>query len=176
MDIKSGVEKFCEKYGTVATYDIKHKGAAILKRDLRKEPCRKEFSKQAGKTSKRVQQTALSGMAPPNKRSKARYMNADRLVDWGVDILAPFSTSKKRAGEKFGWACAYRDRLRDWKSLVDIVKTATSFVNFMRLYKGIDEDLRDVLYELPPNCRFFHIEEELEFSENSAGLLVPSMF
>ena len=169
-DVKSGVERFCEKYDAVRTYDIKHKGAAIVKRELEDETDWEEFSKLAGKTGKRVQQTNLAGMAPPNQRSKARYMNADQLVDWGTDILARLEAEKREAGskfdsgdlyKKFGWVGGYRDRLRDWKSLVDTVKTANSFVNFMGLYKGLDENLRAILSELPENCRFSRIAEEL---------------
>ncbi len=48
-DVKSGAEKFCEKYGVIGTYDIKHKGATILKRELKDVPDRENFSTQAGR-------------------------------------------------------------------------------------------------------------------------------
>lgn len=169
-DIKSGVEKFCKKYNTVHTYDTKHKGAAILKRELKGNPDWEEFSKRASKTSKQVQQTELSGMAPPNQRSKARYMNLDKLICWGTKILLRLDAEKVEQGnnfescrmyDKFGWVCGYRDQLEDWKSLVEMVKTTNKFINFMGLYKGIDKDLRLQLEELPQNMRFAHVKEEL---------------
>jgi hypothetical protein len=169
-DIKSGVGKFCEKYDTVHTYDMKHKGAAILKRELKGNSDWEEFSKRASKTSKKVQQTELSGMAPPNQRSKARYMNLDKLVDWGTKILLHLDAEKIEQGEdfescrmydKFGWVCEYRDQLKDWKSLVEMVEITNKFVNFMGLYKGINKDLRMQLDELPQNQRFAHVKKEL---------------
>jgi archaellum component FlaC len=169
-DIKSGVEKFCKKYNTVHTYDTKHKGAAILKRELKGDPEWEEFSKRASKTSKEVQQTELSGMAPPNQRSKARYMNLDKLVDWGTKTLLCLDAAKREQGgdfescrmnEKFGWVCKYRDQLEDWKRLVEMVGSTNKFINFMGLYKGIDTDLHSELDELPENQRFAHVKEEL---------------
>jgi hypothetical protein len=169
-DIKAGVERFCEKYDTVRTYDIKHKAATIVKRELKGEARWEQFSKLAGKTNKKVQQTKLSGMAPPNQRSKARYMNVDELIDWATDMLVRLDVEKRQLGEKFetcelyekfGWLFEYRYELRDWKSLVDTVKTANSFVNFMGLYRGVDEDLRQILDDLPQNRRFSNIKEEL---------------
>jgi hypothetical protein len=174
-DIKSGTEKFCRKYSTVHTYDTKHKGAAILKRELNGDPDWDKFSKQAGKTSKKVQQTELAGMAPPNQRSKARYMNLGELVDWGAKILLHLDAEKIeqdedfencRMNDKFGWVCDYRHQLEDWKSLVKIVDTTNNFINFMGLYNGIDKDLRLQLEELPQNMRFTHVKEELiEFAK-----------
>lgn len=169
-DIKSGVEKFCEKYDTVHTYDTKHKGAAILKRELKGDPDWEQFSKRASKTCKMVQQTELSGMAPPNQRSKARYMNLDKLVDWGSKILLRLDVEKNDRGgdfengrmyEKFGWVYEYRSQLEDWKRLVEIVETTNRFINFMGLYKGIDADLRRELGELAANQRFERVKEEL---------------
>ncbi len=46
-DIKSGSDKFCEKYGVIQTYDIKHKGAALLKRELNGDDEWEKFSKQS---------------------------------------------------------------------------------------------------------------------------------
>ncbi len=169
-DVKSGAEKFCEKYRVVGTYDIKHKGATILKRELKDASDWENFSTLAGRTSKKVQQTKFADMAPPNQRSKARYMNLDKLVKWGAKTLVRLDIEKRELGkkfegcemkEKFGWVCEYRDQLQDWKSLVDLVDTSASFVNFTGLYKGVDADLRVQLDELPHNPRFVGIKDEL---------------
>ena len=180
-DVKGGAEKFCEKYRVIGTYDIKHKGANILKRELKDAPDWENFSTQAGRTSKKVQQTKFADMAPPNQRSKARYMNLDKLVNWGAKTLVRLDIEKRKLGkqfescemkEKFGWACEYRDQLRDWKSLVDTVDTAASFVNFTGLYKGLDADLRAQLDELPHNPRFAGIKDELiEFAQSQQSSL-----
>ena len=79
-DIKSGIERFRQDHEqTCYIYDIKHKGAAILKRELKDDQHWSTFIQLAAQTSKRVQQTRLSALAPPNQRSKARYMN---VINW----------------------------------------------------------------------------------------------
>jgi hypothetical protein len=180
-DIKNGSERFCEKYDIILTYDMKHKGAVILKRELNGDPDWEEFCKQAGKTSKKVQQTNLAGFAPPNQRSKARYMNADKLVYWAMKILCRLDVEQEKSGddfksgamcEKLSWVYDYRDQLNDWNSLVEIIGNASRFVNFMGLTKGLAEDLRVQLDELPKNRKFDHIKKEVvEFVQQQQMLL-----
>ncbi len=169
-DIKSGVVEFCLKHDTPGTYDMKHKGAAVLKRELNGDPDWLEFAGGASKSGKKVQQTELSYMASPNQRSKARYMNAGELVRWGSDVVCGLDLEKAEKGEdfeetemyaKFGWICEFREDLKDWRSLVEIVEGANAFVDFVGLYRGVHEDLDDYLSELPASLRFPHIKEEL---------------
>ena len=55
-DLKSGVEKFCEKHqGTCYVYDIKHKTASVLKRVLGRDDARwQEFAQLAAQTKIKV--------------------------------------------------------------------------------------------------------------------------
>ena len=165
-DVKSGVDEFRMKHDTPGTYDMKHKGAAVLKRELDGDL----DAGGASKSGKRVRQTELSYMASPNRRSKARYMNAWELVRRGSDVAIGLDLEKAKKGEdfektemyaKFGWIHEFRDDLKDWKSLVEIVEGANAFVDFVGLYRGVHEDLDDYLSELPTSLRFPHIKEEL---------------
>ena len=149
---------------------MKHKGAAVLKRELSGDPDWLEFVGGASKSGKKVQQTELSYMASPNQRSKARYMNAGELVRRGSDVVCGLDLEKAEKGKdfeetemyaKFGWICEFRDDLKDWKSLVEIVEGANAFVDFVGLYRGVHEDLDDYLSELPTSLRFPYIKEEL---------------
>ena len=80
-DLKAGVERFCQEHPeTCFIYDIKHKTAAVLKRELACDEAWLEFTRLAAQTKSRVQQTSLASLAPPNQRTKARYMNVDVLV------------------------------------------------------------------------------------------------
>ena len=79
---------FCQEHPqTCAVYDIKHKTAALLKRELDQEPKWKGFIRQASQTKVSLQQTALVWLAPPNQRSKARYMSVGELIEWGQKVL-----------------------------------------------------------------------------------------
>jgi len=79
-DLYKGIRQFCQTHPeTCYVYDIKHKVAAVLKRELGAERAWQEFSCLAGQTIQRVQQTALAALAPPRQRRKGRYMNAGEL-------------------------------------------------------------------------------------------------
>ena len=87
-DLPTGIGQFCQAHPeTCAIYDLKHKVAAVLKRELGAERAWLEFWTQATQTLARVQQTALAALAPPRQRRKARYMNVAELVAWGERIL-----------------------------------------------------------------------------------------
>jgi len=87
-DLCKGIRQFCQAQPeTSFIYDVKHKGAAVLKRELGADAAWQEFSRLAGQTSQGVQQTALAALAPPRQRRKARYMNTGELVAWGERML-----------------------------------------------------------------------------------------
>lgn len=169
-DLKSGIEKFCRKYGAVHTYDMKHKGAAILKREMNDDPDWQEFSKLASKTGKKLQQTDLAALAPPNQRSKARYMNVDKLVDWGSGKLLYLDLEKEKDPKNFeqsvlyrklGWLYEFRRNIKEWKVLVAMVKTANEYVNFMGLENGVHEGLNEELLGIEGAESFSRVSDEL---------------
>jgi hypothetical protein len=56
-DLHKGIKQFCQAHPeTSFIYDIKHKVAAVLKRELGADAVWQEFSRLAGQTSQRVQQ------------------------------------------------------------------------------------------------------------------------
>lgn len=88
-DLHAGIQQFCQNHPeSDYIYDIKHYTAAVLRQELADDPAWLEFTRLAGQTKSQVQQTALAPLAPPNQRSKARYMNVDTLLNWGQKMLA----------------------------------------------------------------------------------------
>jgi hypothetical protein len=150
-DVKSGIEQFCKAFPcTTFVYDITHKAATLLKRELDADERWKCFIANAASTRKKVQQTTLAAIAPPNQRSKARYMNVDTLIKWGTDKLhfmdGPESTecldcTKDYLDEKLGWLKEFRNDLYRWKDVVTVVKEAEMFVKFQGLYRESHHDL-----------------------------------
>jgi hypothetical protein len=150
-DVKSGIEQFCRKFtDMVFVYDITHKAAAILKRELSADDRWIEFMGLATKTRKRVQQTQLAAIAPPNQRSKARYMNVEALVKWGVeklclldnpDALSCLECSEEYLTEKLGWLADFQNDLEGWRDLIQIVKKAEKFIKFQGIYQDCHIDL-----------------------------------
>ena len=155
-DLKSGIEKFCDAHSeTCFIYDIKHKSATILKRELGADESWAEFIKLAAKTRRNVQQTEFAAFAPPNQRSKARYMNVEKLVKWATDILFFLNEEEKkgddsseydlgRLKEKLGWLYDYKKDIVKWGDLIRIVEEAVEFVNFQGIYRDCEIDLMNM--------------------------------
>ena len=151
-DIKSGIERFChDNHQSCYTYDIKHKVAAILKRELRDDEHWNEFIKLAAKTRQRVRQTQLAALAPPNQRSKARYLNLHELVQWGQQKLCYFDLQKDEADnlfdpnemdEKLGWLVNYRQHLAKWQELLEVVKVAEDYIKFVGIFDDCHIELK----------------------------------
>lgn len=147
-DNKSGIERFCQAFpGTRFVYDITHKAAALLKRELDFDERWKSFIANTASTRKKVQQTTLAAIAPPNQRSKARYMNVDTLIKWGIDKLHFMDTpesiecldcTKDYLDEKFGWLKEFHK----WGDIVTVVKEAEMFLKFQGFYNGCHHDLK----------------------------------
>ena len=154
-DLNAGVEKFCHQHPqTRAVYDIKHKTAAILKRELHQDADWNKFTQLAAQTKLRVQQTALAALAPPNQRTKARYMNFEILVNWGQKMLDFLEASQplfdsELVEEKLGWVRDFRAQLKDWSELFEMMTTAESFIRHHGLYPGVHLTLEKRVLPLP---------------------------
>jgi len=87
-DLKKGIAAFQEQHPQViGCYDIAHKVALLLKKILEGDARWAQFTQQCGQTKSRLQQTSLAHLNPPPIKPKARYMNADRQVYWGLRVL-----------------------------------------------------------------------------------------
>jgi hypothetical protein len=155
-DLKLGIDKFCQAHHeTCAVYDIKHKTATLLKHELDDEPLWNEFVRLAGQTKRKVQQTPLAPLSPPNQRTKARYMNVDVLIHWGRDMLAFLDKAEEstmfeaeQVEEKLGWITRFRQPLKEWEVLLQIVVTTESYIRQRGLYQDIHLELEQRLQPL----------------------------
>lgn len=157
-DLNAGLEKFCQQHPqTRAIYDIKHKTAAVLKRELNPDADWRLFTQLANQTRQRVQQTALAALMPPNQKSKARYMNVDVLIAWGqkmLTVLDALQTARElpfeRAlvQEKLGWVTRFRSQLEEWGELFEMIAVTESFVRHHGLYREVHLELEQELLQL----------------------------
>jgi len=150
-DLFKGIKQFCQAHPeTCHVYDIKHKLATLLKRELEDEQPWQQFTHLAAQTTQRVQQTALAALAPPRQRRKARYMNAGELVDWGVRMLkyleaeasGPRELDPQRVGQELGWVREYRQEVEQWRQLVEVVTISEQFVKAQGLSSGSAQRLQ----------------------------------
>lgn len=87
-DLKKGIDLYLETNpGVISTYDVTHKIASLLKKELSTDERYQDFLHECSLTRHRLQQTELYFLVPPKQRSKARYHNVDILVDWAQKVL-----------------------------------------------------------------------------------------
>ena len=168
-DLKKGVELFRQTRPAVAhAYDIKHKVALLLKKELERD----------GVT---LTQWALLG--PAALKPKARYMNLDRLVTWGVKALAYLEKPRevpgqpvnaKRVKGRLDWLLKYRQRLAEWSALMKVAGACENYVRHQGLHAAAVEELRARLEPLavcPPSRRLKNAL--LEFVAQQAAAAQP---
>jgi hypothetical protein len=168
-DLKSGIEKFCQAHPETANvYDIKHHSASLLKHLLRADKDWEAFTGLAAHAKSQLQQTALAFLAPPNQRSKARYMNLDTLIGWGGNVLEFLDTPKGvehnahgQLEEKLGWVKGFRDPLQEWHALLELTTTAERVVRTQGIYRGGARVLDKQLVSVVDTPRTQHVREEL---------------
>lgn len=124
----------------VATYDVRHLLAGLLKAELQHDPCWVQLLHGCGQLLPQVRQTAANFLAPPTLRVKARYMNvaehvrwAQRLLRWAAD--EPWDELGQALGQTavaaqawftrhLGWLLELRTAVADYAALVQIIAVA----------------------------------------------------
>lgn len=170
-DLNSGVEKFCMAHPeTSYIYDIKHKIATILKRELSNDGIWQEFTQLVARTKHQVKQTPLAFLMPPNQKTKARYMNIDTLIQWGGNLLKFMEsqdedTRKQYDPEilqlKLGWITRFHEPLDEWSELLEIITTTENFVRYQGLYPGAFHDLKKSFSSPTNTNRTRQVKKEL---------------
>ena len=102
-ELKSGMALFRERCREARrvphVFDIKHKVAILLKKELHNDATWQSFVTQTNRTKLQTTLTELAFLVPPGLRNKARYMNLDTLVDWGCRVLA-YLDDPREVGEE----------------------------------------------------------------------------
>jgi hypothetical protein len=174
-DLHCGIARFRQTYPTTAwLYDIKHKTACLLKHALEHDASWQAFVEKVHRFKQQVSLTTLAGLAPPQQRSKARYMNVDVLVDWAQESLLLLDRPKamRKAGlrarqveEKLGWLRKFVPQVRRWGEMLSVIGTAEHYVRHEGIHPQAAEELAAVLPKpaTPSACRLR--KQLLEFVE-----------
>ena len=183
-DLKVGTEQFCQHHPeTCAVYDIKHKTATVLKRELEDDATWREFLHLAGQTKQALQQTPLASWAPPTQKVKARDLNVAPLVAWGQRILACLdqpevawpTAEADRVHEKLDWVKRFRFALAEWGELFAVSSTTESVVRHQGLTAETPAVLAQQLQPLVQTERGQRIRQELlTFVITQAALAHPT--
>jgi hypothetical protein len=154
-DIKSGIDRFCQEHTACCyIYDIKHGLANMLKKELKDDLFWQNFIALCTETKQRLQQTDLAALAPPNQKSKARYMNVDVLINWGNKILMFLNKDDKeiskqfdvnKVKEKLGWVNECRVQIEEWGNIMNIISCSENFIRKNGIYRDMHLHLKDEL-------------------------------
>ena len=183
-DLHRGLALFQEQHPDVQwIYDIKHKTASLLKRELQGNPQWIAFAQRANQMKRQVHQTELAFCNPPQQRGKARYMNVDSLVAWGVKLLRwldePRPTGRdldaSRIEEKLGWLREYREPLQRWQQAMQVIETAETYVRREGYHASSEAELRDQMPAVEAGSLADRLRRELlEFTEEQVSRVPPS--
>jgi hypothetical protein len=151
-DLKSGVERFCQNHSeTCFIYDIKHKSASLLKKLFEFDNVWQEFIRLTNETKQKVQQTALAYLAPPNQKTKSRYMNIDILIKWAKKMLTFLQEGLQHNGdaeqikEKIGWLLNFEEAIFNWNEILTVTQVTESFVRTKGFFAGSALQLKELL-------------------------------
>lgn len=154
-DLHCGIDLFREEHRTTAwLYDIKHKTACLLKHALELDASWQPFVTKVNHFKQQVSLTPLAGLAPPQQRSKARYMNADVLVDWAKESLLRLNCPKalrkaglkvRRVEEKLGWLRKFIPQVRRWGEMLAVVGATENYVRHEGIHLKAAEELDTLL-------------------------------
>lgn len=150
-------------------YDIKHQTAALLKRTFEHDPQWTSYGQQATRTKQGTYLTHLACLAPPQQRGKARYMNVDTQVAWGLKALAALDeppaqllehVDRDKLEEKLGWLRDYRGALHSWQEVMQMIEVVEHHVRTEGMEAQTVRKLRPELKALSagPVSRKFRVQ------------------
>lgn len=168
-DLKLGIDKFrLSNKHTIHIYDIKHKIALLLKVILEADPNWLSFIEYAATAQKYMRQTEVAALAPPNQRSKSRYMNIDILVNWAEKVLEKIDSplcntlfDKEKVSITLSWINYFEEDIAGWSKLVKTAKIFETFISKHGIYKGVTDDLKRELTPLTISIDSLELQENL---------------
>ena len=143
-DLYTGAKLIAERHpGISLKYDVCHKVACELKRRLNNTDSWEAMTSEATKTRKSLVLSPFAKFAPPQQRSKARYMNLDTLVSWGHSILSHYDDLPTKVREQTAWILPLKQDIFLWKEWVQIGQTTRETIRVEGFYDGVEELLMD---------------------------------
>ena len=147
-DVRGGIERYRDAHHdqTVATCDLAHKGANLLRKLLEADELWPGYAARLGTTKAKLQQTSLACFASPTLRPKARFMNlaaaalgavvsaclgsalagrTDRLAAQ-QSVLATIDREQLEA--RLGWLRDYREAIERWSQWHEVIQVVVRHV------------------------------------------------
>ncbi len=154
-NLQRATEDFRHKHPeTSSLYDVKHKVALLLKRELEDDSQWQEFVRKAAASRSQLTHDPLAYLSPPTLKQKARFMNLNELVAWGVkarrflDAPTPYPGQELNLGKMnltLGWLRQYDASMTDWLSLLQTANVTLESVRVRGYHAEAAAELRQAL-------------------------------
>lgn len=136
-NLKKGIKLYQENHQQVIyTYDVTHAMANLLKKELVPSQDFQDFLADCSRCKQQLQQTELAFLAPTSQRSQCRYFNAERLVNWAINLLnsplhicaqllpsIEINKLEQRLKEKLSWLHNYQEQIPLWAKMCQMTRT-----------------------------------------------------
>lgn len=161
-DLKAGIDAYCMQnpYRTRHIYDVTHWVALQMKSLFEQDESWVSFVEFTSIAQKFMRQTEVAALAPPNQRSKARYLNIDIIIRWAQRMIRLMESTDKMqsmfnpdlVARKLMWITHFKDDIREWGEIMDVAVAVKGTISKNGLYRGIRNDLATVLATIPIEC------------------------
>jgi hypothetical protein len=187
-DLKKGIELFRQAHpATTPTYDITHKVACLLKKELEADLQWEQFVTESNLARRGLALTSAGFLVPPGLKTKARYMNLDSLVAWGRKALAYWKRLRRRppksasaakearlVHKRLGWLRRFRGPLKRWSTLLAIAQTAEHYVRHHGWHAAAAAELHQRLKPLATSASSRRLKNKLlKFAAEQAAAAAP---
>lgn len=187
-DLKKGIELFRQAHPhTTHTYDITHKVACLLKKELEADPAWEQFITESNLARRGLALTSAGFLVPPGLKTKARYMNLDSLVAWGRKALAYLKRLRRRRQKRTSATAEarliearlkglrrFRGRLTEWSTLLAVAQAAEHYVRHHGWHADAEAELRRCLQPLATCARSRRLKNRLlQFAAEQTAAVRP---
>ena len=196
-DVRGGIERYRDAHHdqTVATCDLAHKGANLLRKLLEADELWSGYAARLGTTKAKLQQTSLACFASPTLRPKARFMNLAAPLRWArwclraldqpwpaeptvserqQSVLATIDREHLEA--RLGWLRDYREAIERWSQWHEVIQVVVRHVRRHGIERNTVATLRGRLAKLNllPSAQAA-AEEMIGFVADQATVLRPGV-
>lgn len=141
-DIMPSIRKILAKYPTVNHVpDIMHKTGNMLKKKLDEDPRWKSFITHVTNSKRRLCQSSLCFICPPDLRGKSRFFNCKNVIEWALRVLAALEKMEtsdpnwKEMNKKLGWLRECKQDLTLFAELFQLAALAKEAVRKQHIGK-----------------------------------------
>lgn len=149
-NLKKGTRDYIREDKTVQIQDITHKIALLLEKTLKNDPGWTKFLEAMSMSKRKVKQTELAAIMPPNLREKARYMGADIIIKWGrnIEAVVKKESSNNRLQKYFGWVEQFSPHLSSYSKKMDICNIVKDIIRREGYSKDSYEKIKECILKM----------------------------